>query len=67
MKIFVQPKKQTNNEYENEAEDDFCPFPQQPFQPTHHSLEENSFDEGEDAFISDYHSDPKPSRRHTSL
>ncbi len=33
----------------------------------HHGLEENHFDENEDAFKSDYQSDSKPSRRHTSL
>ncbi len=31
------------------------------------SLEENPFDDNKDAFISNYHSDPKPSRRHKFL
>ncbi len=67
MKLSVQPERKTNDEYENEADDDFRPSSQQPSQPAHHGLEENPFDEDEDAFISDYQSDPKPSRRHTSL
>ncbi len=67
MKLFVQPERETDNEYENEADDDFRPSFQQPSQPSYHGLEENLFDEDEDAFISDYQSDPKPSRRHTSL
>ncbi len=52
---------------ENEIDNDFCPSSQQLFQPAHHGLEENSVDEDKDAFISNYQSDPKPSRRHTSL
>ncbi len=67
MKPSVKSERETDDEYENEADDDFRPSAQQPFQPGHHGLEENSFDEDEDAFISDYQSDPKPSRRHTSL
>ncbi len=67
MKSFVQPEKETDNEYKNEADDDFRPSSQQPFQPAHHDLEENPFDEDEDAFISNYQSDPKRSRRYTSL
>ncbi len=67
MKPSVQPEREIEEEYENGADDDFRSSSQQPFQPAHHSLEENSFDEYEDAFISDYQSDPKPSRRHTSL
>ncbi len=43
------------------------PSSQQPFQPAHHGLEKNPFDEDEDTFISNYQSDPKPSRRHTFL
>ncbi len=67
MKLSVQPEKETDNEYENEADDDFRPSSQQPSQPSHHGLEENPFDEDENAFISNYQSDSKPSRRHTSL
>ena len=67
MKPSVQPERETDDEYENKADDDFRPSSQQPFQPAHHGLEENSFDEDEDAFISDYQSDPKLSRRYTSL
>ena len=67
MKLSVQPERETDDEYENEADDDFRPSSQQPFQPAHHDLEENLFDEDEDAFISNYQSDPKRSRRYTSL
>ncbi len=67
MKPSVQPERETDDEYENEADDDFRPSSHQPFQLAHHGLEENSFDEDEDPFISDYPSDPKPSRPHTSL
>ncbi len=67
MKLSVQPERETDDEYENEADDDFRPSFQQPCQPAHHALEENLFDEDEAAFISDYQSDSKPSRRHTSL
>ncbi len=67
MKLSVQPERKTDNKYENEADDDFCPSSQQPFQPAHHGLEENPFDDDENTFISDYQSDPKSSRRHTSL
>ncbi len=67
MKLSVQPEKETDDEYENEADDDFRPSSQQPSQPAHHGLEENLFDEDEDAFISNYQSDSKPSSRHTSL
>ena len=67
MKLSVQPERETDDEYENEADDDFRPSSQQPSQPAHHGLDENPFDEDEDAFISDYQSDSKPSRRHTSL
>ncbi len=67
MKPSVQPERETDDEYENKVDNDFRPSSQQPFQPAHHCLEENPFDEDEDAFISDYQSDPKPSRRHASL
>ncbi len=67
MKLSVQSERETNDEYENEADDDFRPSSQQPFQPANHGLEENPFNEGKDAFISDYQSDRKLSRRHTSL
>ena len=67
MKPSVQPERETDDEYGNEADDDFRPSSQQPFQPAHYGLEENLFVEDEDAFISDYQSDPKPSRRHKSL
>ena len=65
MKLSVQPERETDNEYENDADDEFCPSSQQLFQPAHHDLDEYPFDENEDAFISIYQSDPKPSRRHT--
>ncbi len=67
MKLSIQPKRKTGDEYENEADDDFRPSFQQPSQPSYHGLEESLFDEDENAFISDYQSDPKPSRRQTSL
>ena len=67
MKLSVQPERETDDEYENEADDDFRPSPQQLFQPAHHGLEENLFNKDEDAFISDYQSDAKPSRLHISL
>ncbi len=67
IKLSVQPEKKTDDEYKNEANDDFCLSPQQLFQPSHHGLEENPLDEDEDAFLSDYQSDPQSSRRHTSL
>ncbi len=67
IKLSLPPEQKTDDEYENKADDDFRPSPQQPFQPAHYGLEENSFDEDEDAFISDYQSDPKPSRHHTFL
>ncbi len=65
MKPSVQPQRETNDEYENEADDDFRPSSQQPSQPAHHGLKENPFDEDQDAFITDYQSDFKPSRGHT--
>ncbi len=67
MKLSVQPKRERDNEYENEADDKFRPSSQQVFQPEHHGLEENFFDKDKDAFISDYQSDPKPIRDHTYL
>ncbi len=60
MKLSVQPERETDEEYKNGADDNFRPSPQQPFQPAHHGLEENSFNEDKDAFISDYQSGPKP-------
>ncbi len=67
MKLSVQPEGKTDDEDENEADDYFCPTSQQSFQPAHHGLEENPFDEDENAFINNYQSDHKPSRRYTSL
>ena len=67
MKLSVQPQRETDDEYETEADDDFRSSSQQPAQPAPYGLEENPFDKDEDAFISDYQSDPKPSRRYTSL
>ncbi len=67
MKLFVQPERETDDEYENEADNDFRPSFQQPFQPAHHGMEENPFVEDENVFTSDYQSDLKPSRRHTFL
>ncbi len=67
MKLSVQPERETDDEYENEADDEFRPSSQQSSQPAHHGLEENLFDEDEDAFISNYQSDPKPSRCYTFL
>ncbi len=67
MKLSVQPEKETYDEYENEADDDFRLSSHQPCQPARYGLEENPFDEDEDAFTSDYKSDHKASRRPTSL
>ncbi len=67
MKSSVQTEKETDNEYENEADDDFRLSSQQLFQPAYYVLKENLFDDDEDAFISNYQSDSKASRRHTSL
>ena len=67
MKLFIQPDKERYDEYENEADDDFCSSPQQPFQPTHYSLEENLLNEDGDTSTSDYQLDHKPSRRPISL
>ncbi len=44
MKLSVQPKKKTDNEYEKQADDNLHPFSQQPFQPVDHGLKEISFD-----------------------
>ncbi len=60
MELFVQLERKTDDKYENEADDDFRPTSQQPFQPANHGLEENLFDEDKDAFISNYQSEPKP-------
>ncbi len=67
MKLSVQPKRKTDNEYWNEAYDDFRSSPQQPCQPAYHGLEENSFNEDKNTSINNYQSDPKPSKRHKSL
>ena len=67
MKLSVKHKRETDDKYENETDDDFRTSPQQPSQPAHHGLEENLSDEDEDTSISDYQSDSKPSKRHTSL
>ncbi len=61
MKLSVQLERETDDEYENEIDDNFCLFLQQPSQPAHHGLEENTLDKDKDASIS------KPARRHTSL
>ncbi len=44
MKLFIQPERETGDEYENETDDDFRLSPQHLFQPTHHGLEEDPFD-----------------------
>ncbi len=67
IKLSVQPERKTDDKYENEADDDFCTSPQQLFKPAYYGLEKNPLNEDEDAFISDYWFEPKPSRRHTSL
>ncbi len=53
MKPSVQPERETDDEYENEADDDYPSSSQQHSQPAHHGLEENPFDGDENAFISD--------------
>ncbi len=67
MKLSVQTERETDDKYENEADDNFRPSSQQPSSPTHHGLKKNPFDGDKDAFISDYQLDPKLSRRQTSL
>ncbi len=67
MKLSVQPERIMDNEYENEADDNFHHSLQQPSQLAHHGLKENLPNEDEKASISNYLSDSKPSRRHTSL
>ncbi len=67
MKLSVQLERETDNEYENKADDDFYASPQQFFQTANHSLEQNLLDEDKDAFISNYLSDFKLSKHHTSL
>ncbi len=57
----------TDDEYENDVDDEFRPSFQQPSQPANHGLEKNLSDEDKNAFISDYQSDPKSSRRHKFL
>ncbi len=54
MKLSVRPEKEKDNEYEKEADDDFHPSSQQPSQPAHQGLEENLFDQDEDASTRDY-------------
>ncbi len=67
MKLSVRPENEKNDEYENEADDDFRPSSQQPSQPAQHGLQENFFDQDQDASTSNYQSDHKSSRRHISL
>ena len=57
MKLCIQPERETDDEYENEADDDICLFSQQPFFSAPQGLEENPFDENEDVFINNYQSD----------
>ena len=54
MKLSVRLEKEKNDEYENELDDDFRLFSQQPSQPSHHGLDGNSFNEDKDASTSDY-------------
>ncbi len=67
MKLSAQPERETDDEYVNEADDDFRPSLYQSSQPAHGGLEENPLDKDKDASISNDQSDPKLSRRHTSL
>ena len=67
MKLSVQREKETADEYENEADGDFRPSPQPLSQPAYHRLEKNLLDKDEKTSISDYQSDHKSSRRHSSL
>ncbi len=53
MKLSVLPERETDDEYENEADDDFHSSLQQPSQPAHHGLEKNLSNEDKDTFISD--------------
>ncbi len=62
MKLSVQPEREIDDEYKDEADDDFRPSSQQPFQ-LDHGLEEIFFNKDEDASISNYQSDLKPSKR----
>ncbi len=39
IELSVQPERETDDEYENGADDDFRPFSQQPSQPAHHCLQ----------------------------
>ena len=48
-----------DDEYESEADDDFCHSLQQSSQSAHHGLDENSLQKEQDAFISNYQSDSK--------
>ncbi len=54
MKLSVKPKREIDDEYENEGDDDFRPSSQQSFLLEHHGQDENSFDKDKDAFISNY-------------
>ena len=67
MKLSVQPEKETDDEYENDADDDIRPSSQQPSQPTDYGLEDDSLDEKKDGSSSNYQSDHNSWRRHTSL
>ena len=67
MKFSVQPEKETDDECENEADDDFCPSSQQASQPAQHGPEKIPFDEDKDTSTSDYQSNYKSSTRHISL
>ncbi len=67
MKFSVQPEKKTDDKYENDVDDDLRSSSQKPSQPANHSLEENPFEENEDASIQDYQYDHQPSRCDTSL
>ena len=67
MKLSVWPEKEKDDEYKDKPDDDFRPFSQQSFQPAHHGLEENLFDEDEVASTSDSQSEQKASRCQTSL
>ena len=57
MKLFVQPEGETDDEYKNEANDDFRPYPQQPSQPADHGLEKNRFEKDKDTSINNYKSE----------
>ncbi len=67
MKLSIKPKREKDNKYKNKVDDEFRLSSQQPFQPAHHGPEENLFNKDKNSFISDYQSNPKPSKRHISL